>query len=57
MPVEIRELVIRAIVAPAGAEDGGPLPPAAAGPEASHDEIIAECVRQVLLALQRKEER
>lgn len=57
MPVEIRELVIRAVVAPSGAQNSGPLPPPGAESEASRDEIVAECVREVLLALQRKEER
>ena len=58
MPVEIRELVIRAVVAPAGQS---PAPPAASGSsqesDASREEIIAECVQQVLRVLQRAEER
>lgn len=54
MPIEIRELVIRARVEPPAAA------PAAAAPEGGADErrdIVAECVEQVLEILRLREER
>lgn len=64
MPIEIRELVIRAVVGGAAVETGGG---AAAGPDeaapaaqrdaAEADAIVQECVRQVLRILARDKER
>lgn len=55
MPVEIKELIIRAIVAPT------PEPPPAAAPgrlsEEEQEAIVAACVRQVLQILARARER
>lgn len=51
MPIEIKELVVRAIVAdpgPSGSDAGG---------DARTDEIVQECVRQVLRILKRQRER
>ena len=55
MPVEIKELIIKAefgqpqedAAAPAAVEESGPLP----------EDIVEECVRQVLAVLDRKRER
>lgn len=53
MAIEIRELVIRAVVAPEGKDK------AAAGAERvpRREEIVAECVEEVLDILRRREER
>ena len=55
MAIEIRELVIRAVVAPEGEQKAG----GAATPQQSlpREEIVAECVDQVLDVLRLKEER
>jgi hypothetical protein len=60
MPVEIKELVIRTVVAPEASPARGeeraadaPSVPRAAGGE----ELVEECVRQVLRVLERKKER
>jgi hypothetical protein len=58
MPVEIKELVIRTVVAaqPSEAEAGAPA--AAAAPlAAGSEQVVEECVRQVLRVLARKQER
>jgi hypothetical protein len=55
MPVEIRELVIRAITTP-GSQSSEPSPHARIS-EDERETIIQECVRQVLKILQRKKER
>lgn len=58
MAIEIRELVIRAVVAPEG--ERGATPQKAAPSQSSsapRDEIVAECVEQVLDVLRLKEER
>jgi hypothetical protein len=55
MPIEIRELVIRARVEPPSAA-----PTAAPAPAGGADErrdIVAECVEQVLEVLRQREER
>ncbi len=61
MPVEIKELVIRTVVASSAddASDGGgdDGPAAAISAGASTDEIVQECVRQVLRILARDKER
>ena len=61
MPVEIKELVIRTVVASstddASDEDGEGSPAAATSAGASTDEIVQECVRQVLRILARDKER
>lgn len=61
MPVEIKELVIRTVVsgpaADAGEGDDGDSPAAAAAAGTSTDEIVQECVRQVLRILARDKER
>lgn len=62
MPIEIRELVIRATIGPAGepgahaGDEGGH---AGHGPQAPVDveAIVQECVRQVLRVLARNKER
>ena len=53
MPIEIRELIIKATVAEAQANDAGPPPASDGGREA----IVEACVRQVLRILRRSEER
>jgi hypothetical protein len=53
MPIEIKELVIRAIVDGAGDKK----PDAAGGPAAPVEEIVHACVEQVLEVLRRREER
>ncbi len=52
MPIEIRELVIRAVVEPAPAGEGD----APADP-ADHDKLVQKCVDEVLKALRRRQER
>ncbi len=53
MAIEIRELVIRATVAAAGEKKATP----AAAPAGAHEQIVAECVEQVLDVLRLREER
>ena len=54
MPIEIRELVIRATVDPKKEKAGGP----AAGKSApATQDVVAECVEQVLEILRREKER
>jgi hypothetical protein len=55
MPVEIKELVIRAITTLEAPGSEGP-PPTQASPE-DKEAIIQECVRQVLRILKKKRER
>jgi len=52
MPIEIRELVIRAVVDP-------PATPRAAqrGSRGDHSKLVQECVDEVLKALRRRSER
>ena len=63
MPVEIKELVIRTVVgngpAPAQGEQGpdGAAPQRGTLDAAGLDEIVQECVRQVLRVLERRQER
>lgn len=60
MPIEIRELVIRTVVGEsAGASSVGDagVGAAAAGGSASPEEIVQECVRQVLRVLKIDKER
>ncbi len=53
MAIEIRELIIRATVAPEGEKKAASAPPQ--GP--SNEQIVAECVEAVLDVLRLKEER
>lgn len=63
MPVEIKELVIRTVVGPgpaarSDADPGAPPPAATAAPDSgSAEEIVQECVRQVLRILAKNQER
>ena len=62
MPIEIKELHIKVEVSPSGGKAPGAVsPPGASGGGAGgaggKDEIIAECVEQVLTILQNKRER
>lgn len=64
MPVEIKELVIRAVVdqgaaEPVGGEGNEPPGPAAAAPSdpGCTEEIVQACVRQVMRILRRNKER
>ncbi len=65
MPVEIKELIIRAVateepVSPAGAKDAPGGPPGAAAPQippADTEAIIAACVKRVLKILQQSKDR
>ncbi len=66
MPIEIRELVIRATVEPDGAKPGGgcgggssggkPADKAHAG-ESGEGSLVQDCVREVLRILEAKQER
>ena len=58
MPVEIRELHIRVSVTPpeTGRPAGAPAPAAPADP-GRREEIVAECVEQVLQVLDDRQER
>jgi hypothetical protein len=53
MPLEIRELVIRAVVDPS--RTGGPSGPS--GGEADHEALIQACVDETLRILRRERER
>ena len=63
MPVEIKELVIRTVVdqgaAEPGGNEGGGLAAAAASPPnpGGTEDIVQECVRQVLRILAKDKER
>jgi hypothetical protein len=58
MPIEIRELVVRARVDPAGGERGTPATLAAGGDGRSREQRIVEaCVREVLRIVEEKRER
>jgi hypothetical protein len=62
MPIEIKELVIRAVVAQEAdpLQDAGSSVSAAAaspGTDAATEDIIQECVRQVLRILEKNKER
>ncbi|MEM7015574.1 MAG: DUF5908 family protein [Verrucomicrobiota bacterium] len=58
MPVEIRELVVRAVINEGGKTKSEP---AAAGAQSSNaaerEQIVQECVRRVLRALKKMERR
>ena len=55
MPVEIKELVIRAEFGGPGSENREA--PAGGAPDVPQEELIQECVRQVLEVIERKRER
>jgi hypothetical protein len=61
MPIEIRELVVRSVVSddtPAPTSSGsGRSDDAPAATPVSTEQLVQECVRQVLLALARERER
>jgi hypothetical protein len=57
MPVEIKELVIRTVVAAEAAEAEAGAPASAAPLAAGSEQVVEECVRQVLRVLARKQER
>ena len=61
MPIEIRELVVRSVVSddtPAPSSGGsGRRDDAPASAPVSSDQLVQECVRQVLLALARERDR
>ncbi len=58
MAIEIRELVIRAVVAPEGEAGAASQQGASGTPSgARRDEIVAECVEQVLDVLRLEKER
>ena len=55
MPVEIRELVIRAVTSLNS--DDGETKPETGQPSLDQEAIVQECVRQVMSILKKKEER
>ena len=61
MPIEIRELVIRAVVSPDGGPAGQGLPDASPQQPAvaplDVDQLVQECVRQVMRMLARERDR
>lgn len=59
MPVEIRELVIRAVTTEKPEDEDGAEPesPLLAGSMDSNEAIVQECVRQVLRILRKEKER
>ena len=62
MPIEIKELVIRAVLGsadtdPSGGEGPGVHRAAAPAQPADTEQIVQECVRQVLRILARQQER
>jgi hypothetical protein len=59
MPIEIRELVIRAQVDPSEGHACGssPSPTSEQGRQPSQDDLIQTCIREVLRILEQKRER
>ena len=57
MPIEIKELIIRATVDPSGAGKQGEAPASRKGKQPDGGEIVAQCVEQVLEILRQREER
>lgn len=57
MPVEIRELVIRAVVAPEVQHSAGQQIPPEVSPTSDQGAIIQACVREVLRILKRQKDR
>lgn len=62
MTIEIRQLVIRAVVDPREAparraDDAAPAPDPRPQPELDRDALVAACTREVLRALKRARER
>lgn len=63
MPIEIRELVIRTVVAdeamqtPSALQEGGDLPVKNTTPGIDMDALVQACVRQVMRVLARERER
>jgi Family of unknown function (DUF5908) len=57
MPVEIKELVIRTVIGKGGAEPHGEAPEAPREDAGASEEIVQECVRQVLRILAKDRER
>lgn len=62
MPIEIKELVIRAVAVDTAEQGGASLSKAAKAARSTskaqeHDTIVQECVREVLRILRRAEER
>ncbi len=55
MPVEIKELIIRAVVSDDGSEEADVT--VAASTEPDREALVQECVRQVLKILERSRER
>ena len=53
MPIEIKELVIRAVVHERAEDDAPPSPV----PGGASEEIVEDCVRRVLLILKKSKER
>ena len=53
MPIQIDEIVIRALVGDRAGEEGG----SPAGAEIDREAIVAECVEQVMEILKEKSER
>jgi len=57
MPVEIRELVIRAVVAPEVEKEKDEAKPETSQSSVDPEVIVRECIRQVVNILKKKEER
>ncbi len=57
MPVEIRELVIRAVAVEEGPNGQGEVPSLGENDTSDRDQIVQECVREVLRILRRNRER
>ncbi len=58
MPIEIRELVIKATVESQGQSGGGGGAAGGGGPDAKQrQQIVAECVEQVMEIIRQKSER
>ena len=58
MPIEIKEIIIRATIGDAGAGSASPgVPGAAAGGGAPGPEVLQECIEQVFQILEDKKER
>lgn len=57
MPVEIKELVVRAVVRPAASGGEDRPPSGGAGADAEREAILQACVREVLGILRKSKER
>lgn len=57
MPIEIKELTIKAVINQQGSQQSGSTPADSPPTPASTDKLVAECVEKVLEVLKQRNER